>query len=132
MYGYIYMWINKINNHKYIGKHKYDKLEWDQNYVTSGGLIQKKMKEYGIDNFERVMLDVCDSLEELNEAERYWIAEFETYIGWNKGGYNKTLGGDGFTGKHTDKWKQNMSIKNSGEGNPFYGKHHTEESKNKK
>lgn len=95
MYGYIYLWINLITNGKYVGKHKYDKPEWDPNYLTSGELIQKKIKQYGIENFKREMIDICDSLEELNEAEKYWIAELETYIGWNKGGYNLTLGGDG-------------------------------------
>jgi len=28
--------------------------------------------------------------------------------------------------KHTDEWKKDLSIKNSGEGNPFYGKKHSE------
>jgi len=31
--------------------------------------------------------------------------------------------------KHTEEWKNKMSIKNSGENNPFYGKSHTNESK---
>jgi len=30
--------------------------------------------------------------------------------------------------KHTAEWKQNISIANKGVNNPFYGKHHTEES----
>ena len=95
MYGYIYLWINLITSGRYVGKHKYPKLEWDPDYLTSGELIQKKIEEYGIENFKRVMLDACDTLEELNEAEKYWIYELETYAGWNKGGYNLTLGGDG-------------------------------------
>ena len=106
MYGYIYLWINLITDGKYVGKHKYPKLEWDPDYLTSGELIQKKIEEYGIENFKRVMLDVCDTLEELNSAEKYWIYELETYAGWNKGGYNLTLGGDGFSGKHTNETKQ--------------------------
>jgi len=31
--------------------------------------------------------------------------------------------------RHTEEWKQEMSNRNSGKGNPFYGKHHTEETK---
>lgn len=33
--------------------------------------------------------------------------------------------------KHTDEWKEEMSERNSGEGNPFYGRQHTKESKKK-
>lgn len=33
--------------------------------------------------------------------------------------------------RHSDEWKENMSRRNSGEGNPFFGKHHSEETKEK-
>lgn len=32
---------------------------------------------------------------------------------------------------HTEEWKQQMSLRNSGEGNPFYGRKHTEKTRNK-
>ena len=134
MYGYIYLWINLITNGKYVGKHKYPKLEWDPNYTASGELIQKKIEEYGIENFKRVMLDACDTLEELNSAEKYWIYELETYAGWNKGGYNLTLGGDGFTGKHSEESKRKIGDFWRGqhrEGHPAWNKNipHTDRTK---
>lgn len=33
--------------------------------------------------------------------------------------------------KHTEEWKQQRSVSMRGENNPFWGKHHTEESKEK-
>jgi hypothetical protein len=49
------------------------------------------IKKYGIDNFERIILEKCFSKHELNEREKYWIKEKDTI---NKG-YNLVEGGTG-------------------------------------
>lgn len=44
--------------------------------------------------------------------------------------YNRTYGGDGASGAiRTQKFKENLSSRMSGDGNHMFGKHHTEESK---
>lgn len=95
MYGYIYLITNLINGHRYIGQHKYNKPELDPNYFGSGKLLENKIKQYGKENFKIELLDICNSLDELNEAEKQNIYKYRTYIDWHEGGYNLTIGGDG-------------------------------------
>lgn len=69
------------------------------------------MNKYGIDNFSFEIIEECN-YEILDERERYWINELNTL---EPCGYNIKNGGS----------------KLFGEDNPFYGKHHTKESKRK-
>lgn len=92
MYGYVYMFTNLINNKKYIGKHKFDKPILDKQYITSGLLIKESINKYGIENFKHELIDVAETLAELNQKERFYIAHFNTMI---PEGYNMTSGGDG-------------------------------------
>lgn len=50
MYGYIYMFTNRINGKKYIGKHKGNTI--DQKYFGSGTVFLNAKKKYGIKNFK--------------------------------------------------------------------------------
>lgn len=146
MYGYIYKTTNLINNKIYIGKHKADKF--NPNYYGSGKIIRRALSKYGKANFIVEMVELCKTLEELNEKERYWIYVLNTrnpVIG-----YNLQFGGEGgweyvntyqkgenhpFFGKHlTDQHKQKISQNHadvSKENNPFYGKTHSKETKQK-
>lgn len=78
------------------------------------------IRKYGFDNFEIEVLEKIrdkniDRLyEKLNKLEEYYIAKYDSFYN----GYNLTLGGDGTKGA-------------SGELNPFYGKKHSKESKEK-
>lgn len=65
-YGYIYCIINKINGKTYIGKHKFHiyerkdssiRVEEWRAYMGSGKLINEAIKNYGIDNFDKILLD---------------------------------------------------------------------------
>lgn len=127
MFGYIYLTTNLINGHKYIGQHKAS--EFNPEYKGSGHLIRKAFSKYGWSNFSVELLQECGSLEELNQAEVIEIAkrnaiESDEY-------YNIAGGGQGWTSSlwSVPEIRQSMSERFSGEGNPFYGKHHTEESK---
>lgn len=51
--GFVYMWINKLNGKKYIGKHK-GKIE--DGYIGSGTIFKQAVEKYGLENFERVIL----------------------------------------------------------------------------
>lgn len=84
----IYEIKNKINGKVYIGQHSSDEFG---TYWGSGKLIKRAIKKYGLDNFERFILERCSTKEELNEREKYWIKENDSI---NKG-YNLAEGGTG-------------------------------------
>lgn len=132
MFGYIYKITNLINNKIYIGKTKYP-IEtrfknhlWSIYHHKTKSLLYDAMNKYGKDNFKVEQIDQADSLEELNEKERYWISKLNsrnTSIGYNicKGG-ECGPGGPMFKGhKHTEQTKQQMSIDRSGSKNANYG-----------
>jgi len=66
---YIYKITNKINGKWYIGKHNGS----DPNYMGSGKLLKQAYKKYGIENFDKTILETCINEEELNIKEIKWI-----------------------------------------------------------
>lgn len=134
----IYEIRNKINGKSYIGQHSSDELG---TYWGSGKLIRKAIEKYGIENFERTILERCSNKNELNEREKYWIKEKNSI----KNGYNLTEGGTGGdTSKfidYSEEWvekqrintkqywdslseeeRRERSLKVSGENNGMHGK----------
>ncbi len=119
MIGYIYKITNKINGKIYVGKHIYDKPEIDESYWCSGSYIGRSIKKYGKENFTREIICTCDTLDELNEKEKYWISTLNALD--NKVGYNLTRGGDGtylcgennyaYGTKRSDEDKERLSKK---------------------
>ena len=91
MYGYVYETINLINGKKYIGKHVSN--SFDSNYYGSGKNLIKAFNKYGKENFSIKILKECDSLEELNKEEIYYIKKFNAVK--DKNYYNIALGGNG-------------------------------------
>lgn len=91
MYGYIYLTTNKINNKKYIGKHK--SAEFDKKYIGSGTVLLEAIKHYGIENFNTEILECCDTLDELNAREFYYISINDAVK--SKEYYNLKDGGEG-------------------------------------
>lgn len=106
MYGYTYLITNLINGHQYVGQHQYDKPELDPNYFGSGELLKLKIKEYGKENFSIELIEVCNSQEELDDAETRGIYEYKTFVDWGYGGYNLTTGGGGYKRSEVTKEKQ--------------------------
>ena len=100
VFGYIYLWTNKINGKQYVGQTiNLEQREYQHIHMNVDTLIHKAITKYGENNFERVVLDVALNENELNEKEMYWINTLDTY----KNGYNSTLGGKGIsveTNKH--------------------------------
>jgi group I intron endonuclease len=99
----IYEIKNKINGKIYIGQHSSNELN---TYYGSGKLIKYAIDKYGIENFERTILEICSSKDELNEREKYWIKEKNSIIN----GYNLTDGGTGGDNSkfidYSDEWKE--------------------------
>ena len=85
----VYKTTNKLNGKFYIGQDYYN----NPLYIGSGLLLERAIKNYGKENFEKEILENCQSLEELNEKEKYWINKLNAT---NKEiGYNIALGGTG-------------------------------------
>ena len=85
----IYKTTNLINGKIYIGQDKNN----NPKYLGSGLLIARAFKRYGITNFKKEILEICDSKEALNKQEIFWINELSST---NKEiGYNISKGGTG-------------------------------------
>ena len=80
----IYLTINKINGKKYLGKD----VRNNPKYLGSGFDLKKAIEKYGIENFEKNILEVCNSKEELWKREEYWLNFYDAKN--NKEFYNRT------------------------------------------
>jgi len=100
--------------------------------VEKRSCLQRAMIKYGVESFKIEPVEKCSNQEELDVAEKKWIAETRSYD--HEFGYNMTMGGRG--GLPTDDVKQKISnsLKQKyadGWVHPMKGKHHTEETKKK-
>ena len=78
----IYKTINLINGKIYVGQ-DYNNRD---NYLGSGKIILKAIKKYKKENFKKEILEECNSQEELDEKEKYWILKLDSTnpnIGYN-------------------------------------------------
>ena len=112
-YGIIYKITNKLNGKGYVGKTTRSLEVRFNEHSKADSYIGNAIRKYGEENFLREVIEECETPEELNELEIFWIAHFNCK---QPNGYNQTDGGDGATEQF-------------GEKNHFFGKHHTEETK---
>lgn len=117
VYGYIYMIEHVSKKKRYIGqtnnvKNRMCRHKSDAKSGMSGALYDA-IRLHGVDSFTVSVIDYAFTKEELNEAERYYIELYDTFHGE---GYNCTEGGEGV---------------GTGENNHFYGRKHSEESREK-
>lgn len=98
----IYKTINKINGKFYIGKDTHD----NPKYLGSGLLLKQAITKYGKDNFVKEILERCDTIQQLDLREKYWINILNSQ---NKDiGYNIADGGSGGN-TYTEETKKRMS-----------------------
>lgn len=69
MYFYLYQITNRVNGKIYVGVHKTKNL--DDSYMGSGVAIKSAIQKYGIDNFEKVILETFD------DADSMYLKESE-------------------------------------------------------
>jgi len=131
--GVTYYIKNKINNKYYIGidstnyqRRWKDHIWWAQKCkegkVKESQLVDRKIAEYGLKNFEYKEIYFSDNFEELKIKEKEFIHQYDSFISNGKG-YNLTLGGEGCTGlKFSEKSKRKMSKSKKGKLNPNFGK----------
>ena len=109
MFHYVYEITNKINGKKYIGKHSTNNL--NDKYMGSGVAISEAIKKYGIENFSKNILHLCNSEEEAFKFELLEIEKVEATK--NSLYYNIASGGKGGV---VSLWndlehRENMSLK---------------------
>ena len=119
MFGYIYKTTNTINNKIYVGQHKTDKDCLDESYIGSGKLLLEAIAKYGREKFICEIIEWCETEEELNDREIYYIKELKSTTDF--GNYNISDGGfvprfsgvrNGMYGVHrpkTEAEKQHLS-----------------------
>ena len=89
---YIYLIVNSVNGKTYVGQRKSSKEWYEDKYMGSGKHLKSAIKKYGIENFEKFLIQHCYSKEETNKAEKFWIAEYRRR---GKAEYNIADGGQG-------------------------------------
>lgn len=97
-YLIIYKATNKINGKVYIGQttnslehRKNQHLRETNSRRKDYGIFHDAIKEYGFDAFTFQAIDTAESLDELDEKERYWISYYKSDN--FKYGYNQDSGG---------------------------------------
>jgi group I intron endonuclease len=99
----IYLTINLLNGKFYVGQ--LFNRKGKNSYLGSGKYILRAIRKYGKENFTRVTLCYCNSQEELNQMEIYWISYFDSTN--PSVGYNLAKGGESNSG-----WKMPLHLIN--------------------
>lgn len=109
----VYMHINKINNKVYIGQTCNLKKRWTPGAYSGSPLFYAAIKQYGWNNFQHIILKNNLTKEQADKEQIRLISKYQSTN--QKYGYNISSGGTSFA-----------NLK--GEKNPFYGRHHSEQS----
>lgn len=137
--GTVYLFINKINNKKYIGEtissianrfsaHYYNIFKES----STNNYFYRAIAKYGWDNFDKFIIYQTDEIintpenkkiinKEICDKEKEFISLFKSNV--KEYGYNSTDGGEGISNyTHSEEVKKQMSESRKGEGNSMYGK----------
>ena len=127
---YVYLHLNIINQKRYYGitSEKSPEIRWKKGY-SHNPHFQSAIKKYGWDNFEHIIIANNLTKKEAEQMEHDLINQYHTNN--PQYGYNLTSGGGLGVFKHSEKSKHLMSEHTKGELNPMYGKHHSDETKEK-
>lgn len=129
--GVIYVITNKKNGKKYVGLDRTDfQRRWKDHlrHACSDAvqLIDRKIAEYGAENFTYEEIFRAVELEELKESEKEHIRKLGTFVEYGNG-YNRTLGGDGCEG-----FKMPSEKVHRGSGHYMFGRKQSPESNQKR
>lgn len=138
IYGFVYLTTYTKTGQKYIGQRRITgNSKKDNEYFGSGNIIRNIIKKYGKKYLTRKILQECNSEDELNNAERYWIKKYnavedDLFFNIAEGGNF----GDTWSGRsEEDKKKFSERIRQSnktrklnpenykGNKNPAFGRH---------
>lgn len=110
MFYTIYKTTNTINGKFYIGKHKTEDINDD--YLGSGKRLKYAIKKYGINNFHKEILHVCESEKQMDILEKILVVpDKETNYNMCPGGH----GGFGYINSfiYTKERRQKHNAKTS-------------------
>ena len=109
--NFIYCYENKLNHHKYVGQTNNLKVRYsahksqafNSNSKDYNCLFHKKIRQYGLENFDFYCLEEINSNDQeyIDSRESYWIKLLNSWCRYGEG-YNETTGGKQF--------KKNLSI----------------------
>jgi len=123
--GTIYILENKLNGMKYIGQTiNFDKRI--KKHLNDDMFIDKALRKYGIDNFNKILLDNIPE-EELDYWEEHYIKECNSLY---PTGYNFETGGNKYKHVH-EETKKKISKTEKGRPSPMKGRHHSLEARKK-
>lgn len=130
----IYKIENKINGKIYIGQtsKKFETrlkehINLSNKEYERKPIFHKALKLHGIENFKYDIIDTCDTREKANELEEKYIKFFNSLM---PNGYNMTKGGQ-HTKINKEKISKALKGKFVGVNNPYYGKKHSLEIREK-
>lgn len=149
----VYKIINNINEKVYVGSSKNIRKRclWHRSRLNSNKhhnkSLQRSWNKYGEENFSFEIIEISKE-EHLIQREQYWIDVTECYKNENGYNFNRDATKPNLNKKFSAETRAKLSnskkgikrspetieklrIMNKGEGNPFYGKRHSEESKRK-
>lgn len=92
MYGYVYLTTNLVNGKRYVGQKKSDVFLYEK-YLGSGKSLKLAVEKYGKENFKVELIEWCESKEQLDDREKYWINYYNACKSRNF--YNIAIGGEG-------------------------------------
>lgn len=118
----VYLITNKINGKQYVGitvktieqrwyRHKYEAMNLKEGRVKQA--LHDAIRKYGAENFTQELIYESSDNDHIKEMEKHFIQFYQTHGA--AGGYNMTLGGDGWHGmNHTEEAKKKMSEAHTG------------------
>ena len=127
----VYLVRNRINGKMYVGQSIKDTPDdrWYRHRLESSRgsryYLHRSLRKHGEAAFDISTIQHCDSPEELNEAEVFWIEKLGTFVD----GYNMTKGADG--GEPNKDVRKRISKAVRGENHPFWNKCLPEETRQK-
>ena len=103
----IYRITNRINGKQYIGQtsRTLKRRFFEHSNNKKNSLISQAIRKYGKENFAIEQIDLCETVEQANEREQYYVALHNTIT---PNGYNLTSGGQHCI--RSEKAHQNMSL----------------------
>ncbi len=121
---YVYLITNLINGKKYIGKRSCKCKIEDDIYMGSGKALKRAFLKYGMENFTKEILEICETEGGAYQREEYYIRLYNAYNSQEY--YNLNMGGVGVMSgiKHSEETRKKMSRSKM-------GKKLTEEAKEK-
>lgn len=127
----VYIATNRVNGKAYIGQTINSLKQRKKEHINTANkgkdniYFHSAIRKYGRENFDWEILNKCNTIEELNKLEIYFIKKFNTF----GGGYNLSTGGRNAIA--SVEMRKKVSEANKGEKNYMFGKHHSKDAKRK-